>query len=113
MPAEGGGYRKWTYAVGTLLPGERGGHTEFGMTRYQSAGSPADCILSVKAGGTTLQYAGWGPLFASSREAAPVVHFGGPVVTRPLRGAAFPLAPGVRELSFCVGTPGVGERSFA
>lgn len=107
-------YREWTYAVGDLVPGDGPGrHTHFKVDRYQTGSTPAEYILSVWVGGVTLQYAGWGPLFAESRDTAPVVHFGGPVVPKPLRSSTLRLAGDRQELGFCIGTPGVGNHSFA
>jgi hypothetical protein len=106
--------RIWTYSVEDLVPGDgTGKHTQFKLVRYQTGGGPAEYIVSVWVGGVTLQYAGWGPLLTDSRETAPVVHFGGPVVPKLLRGPAIHLAGDDQELHFCIGTPGVGSHSFA
>jgi hypothetical protein len=107
-------YRVWTYSAGDLSPADGSGrHTGLELVRYQTGGRPAECILSVWVDGVTLQQAGWGPLFADSRTTAPVVHFGGPIVAKPLRGSALHLGAERPELHFCIGTPGLGDHSFA
>jgi hypothetical protein len=107
-------YREWTYSAGDVSPGDGSGrHTDLKLVRYQTGDMPVEYVLSVWVGGVTLQYAGWRPLFAESRDRAAVVHFGGPVVPKPLRGSALHLSEDRQELHFCIGTPGLGSDSFA
>lgn len=55
-------------------------------------------------------YAGWfGTLWADSPAKASVIHFGGPIEPRLLREKEFVLDSGVRRLSVCLITPGVGD----
>ncbi|MBS0260551.1 MAG: hypothetical protein JSS02_01235 [Planctomycetes bacterium] len=60
-------------------------------------------------------YAGWfDKLWASSPETASILHFGGPIEPRLLRlsegqGPEFIVDSGVRRLSVCLVTPGLGE----
>lgn len=107
-------HRDWTYPIGDVTPSNGlTKHTGFKLTRHRIENEPAHHILSVLVGGATLQYAGWGPLFGESRDTAPVVHFGGPIVPKPLPGPIFRLGEADRELRFCIGTPGQGGHSFA
>jgi hypothetical protein len=107
-------YRSLTYAVGDIRPGDAAEkHTGFKLVRYQIGDRPAEYVVSVWVGGVTLQYAGWGPLFRESRDTAPVIHFGGPVVAKHLRGSTLRRGADRQELHFCIGTPGIGKHSFA
>jgi hypothetical protein len=107
-------HREWAYDVGDLTPRDGSGrHTGLRLVRYQTGDRQAAHILSVRYRGATLQYAGWAPLFAPSRAEAPVVHVGGPLVPRGLRGATLSLNKEEQELNLCVGTPGLGKHSFA
>lgn len=55
-------------------------------------------------------YAGWfGGFWADSPEKASVIHFGGPVEPRLLREKEFVIDSGVRRLSVCLQTPGLGD----
>jgi hypothetical protein len=107
-------YRDGIYSAGDLSPGDGSErHTGLELVRYQSGDKPAEYVVSVWVGGVTLQEAGWGPLLADSRDTASVIHFGGPVVAKPLRGSALRLGADRPELHFCIGTPGLGNHSFA
>jgi hypothetical protein len=107
-------YREWTYLPGDLTPDDQSGkHTGLKLVCWQEGTEPVHYEVSIWVGGVTLQYAGWGPLFADSRDAAVVVHFGGPVLAKPLRGSALRLGGEHQELHFCLGTPGLGSHSFA
>jgi len=109
-----GGYQQWTYLLGDLTPGgQTEKHTGLKLVRYRDGDEPINSVLSVWVGGTTLQYAGWRPLFTESRETAPIIHFGGPVLPKPLRGSALRLHEEHQEIHFCLGTPGLGNHSFA
>jgi hypothetical protein len=109
-----GGYHEWTYSLGDLAPGDQSEkHTGLTLDRYQDGDGPIHSVLSVWVDGVTLQCAGWGPLFTESRDTAPIVHFGGPVVAKPLRGSVLRVNTEHQELHFCVGTPGLGNDSFA
>lgn len=111
---QSGSLHQWTYLLGDLTPGgpsEK--HTGLKLVRYPDGDGPLKSVLSVWVGGTTLQYAGWGPLFTESRDTAPIVHFGGPVLPKPLRDSTLHLNEERQELHFCLGTPGLGEHSFA
>ncbi len=108
------GYRDWQYEVGDLTPAaDTPKHTQFKLTCYQEGENPAAQVISVLVNGAVLQYAGWGPLFTPRREDAPVIHFGGPVICRTLRGGAVSLSKEPKELHLCFGTPGLGKRTFA
>jgi hypothetical protein len=103
-----------TYWVGDVAPG--GGsekHTELKVIRYQSGDDEPTYLVYVRAFGKTLQYAAGKRLFCKDREAAPVVHFGGPVVAKSLRSDKLSADGSEQELHFCVGTPGRGKDSFA
>lgn len=107
-------YRSLSYVVGDLTPSDGSGtHKQFQVSRYQYGDEPASYIISAWVNRVTLQYAGWKPLFADSREQAPIIHFGGPVVPKLIRYPAFSLTNAPHEVHFCVGTPGLGEHSFA
>ncbi|MGE5193407.1 MAG: hypothetical protein ACM3U2_13010 [Deltaproteobacteria bacterium] len=55
-------------------------------------------------------YAGWfGTLWADSPEKASIIHFGGPIEPRLLREKEFVVDSGVRRLSVCLVTPGLGD----
>jgi hypothetical protein len=106
--------RSWIYNVGDLAPdGGREHHSEFRVTRYQlDDGAPAYTIY-VRPFGGILQCAGWTSLFAKDCQTAPVIHFGGPVVARALSSTKLSAAAENPDLQLCVGTPGLGEGSFA
>ncbi len=107
-------YHQETYVVGDLNPaGAPGVQTKFKLIREQLGAKPADYVLSVHANGVTLQYAGWGPLFAESRAAATVVHFGGPVIPQAIREKTLSLKKTDQKLHIRFGTPGLGKHSFA
>jgi hypothetical protein len=106
-------HRTWTYSIGDVVAGKGEKHTELQLRRWQDGDEPAKHRVSVLVNGVTLQYAGWGPLFADSPGAAAVVHFGGPVVVKSLRKASLPLDSHAGSLSLCIGTPGLGRHSFA
>jgi hypothetical protein len=107
-------YRQATYSVGDLSPaGRRERHTGLELSQYQVGDKPAEVVISLLVNGTTRQYAGWTPLFAESRELAPIVHFGGAMVAQPLRGGAVSLSGAKPELHLRFGTPGLGSRTFA
>jgi len=106
-------YRERQYSLGQVqLPGESALRTELALTCYQFGEKPPAYVLSVRVNGTTLQYAGWEPLFAASREQAAVLHFGGPVVPQRLRNSELSLSAERQELHLRFGTPGQGEHSF-
>jgi hypothetical protein len=108
------GYHSWTYSLGDLvLGGESEKHTGLTLVRYQDGDGPIESVLSVWVDGIRLQYAGWGPLFTASPSTAPIVHFGGAVVAKPLRGTILRINEKPQELHFCLGTPGLGDHSFA
>ena len=102
-----------TYYVGELAPGGPEKHTGLEVTRYQSGDEEPTYLVYVRAFGKTLQYAAGKRLFCKDREAAPVVHFGGPVVAKSLRFDKLSTSGSEQELHFCVGTPGRGKDSFA
>jgi len=55
-------------------------------------------------------YAGWfGTLWADSPAKASIIHFGGPLEPRLLREKEFVVDSGVRRLSVCLITPGLGD----
>lgn len=108
-------YRQWTYQLGDLSPSGRSEkHTRLKLVRYRQADEPMNSVLSVWVGGSRLQWTGWGPLFTESRDTAPIVHFGGPVLVKPLRSCTtFRRGEDRHDLHFCLGTPGLGSHSFA
>jgi hypothetical protein len=107
-------YREWAYSVGDLSPSDGSGrHTGLKLFCHQTGDRPAEYVLSVRFHGIILQYAGWGPLLADSRDTAAIVHFGGPVLPKPLRRATLRLGKDDQEIHFCIGTPGLGNHSFA
>jgi hypothetical protein len=107
-------YRQITYSVGDLSPSaRRERHTGLELSQYQIGDKSAEVVISLLVNGTTKQYAGWAPLFAESRELAPIIHFGGPMVAQPLRGGAVSLSGGKPELHLRFATPGLGSQSFA
>src|SRR5579872_7433370 len=55
-------------------------------------------------------YAGWfGNLWADAPAKASILHFGGPLEPRLLREQEFVVDSGVRRLSVCLVTPGLGD----
>lgn len=59
-------------------------------------------------------HAGWfGNLWADSPAKSSIIHFGGPLEPRMLREKEFVVDSGVRRLSVCLATPGVGDASPA
>ncbi|HIF34030.1 MAG TPA: hypothetical protein EYQ75_20750 [Planctomycetaceae bacterium] len=79
--------------------------------------------LRVKQGSGNYQYAGWSkatkPRFANKPEEAPIIHFGGPMtfgqygprqsLPRDIEGKSYRKT----SLKLMIGTPGIGEGSFA
>ena len=107
-------YSERTYVVGDLLPRDKGArHTQCKLVRYQQGDDAPNYVLSVRVNGVKLQYAGWGPLLRPNREQASIVHFDGPVIPKLLRRRDFRLREKNPELNVCIGTPGLGNHSFA
>jgi hypothetical protein len=106
-------YREWSYQVGDIVPADHSSkHTNFAVKGIRSGNEPAKYIVSVRVDGRFEQLSGWMALFATSRQQASVIHFGGPLVARSLRSSSLQLRTD-DELHFCVGTPGLGKGSFA
>jgi hypothetical protein len=109
-----GGYRDWQYDLGDIIPADGPSrHTQFKVVGYQQGTEPANQVLSVHVDGKVLQYAGWTPLFTRRQDEAPIIHFGGPVVCRTLRGGAVRRGKDGNTLHICFVTPGLGERTWA
>jgi hypothetical protein len=107
-------YHQETYAIGDLNPaGGPGVQSAFKVVRSQLGAKPAEYVLSLRANGVTLQYAGWWPLFTGSRRSATLVHFGGSVIPQPLRKKVLSLKKTDQKLHIRFGTPGLGNHSFA
>lgn len=107
-------YKTLTYELGDIMPkGSTIKHTRLNVIRYQIGVAPPAYVVSVWVNGTLQQYAGWGPLFTEKRDNASVVHFGAPVEPLLLRIKNISKAAGEVELSFCLGTPGIGKHSLA
>jgi hypothetical protein len=105
-------YRELSFDAGKIAPnGTSTTHTGLSLTQYQTGEDPAEDVLSIVVDGTTKQYAGWGPIFADSRDEATVLHLGAPLKPRFLRREAFRLSEQNPELSVCFITPGVGKSS--
>jgi hypothetical protein len=65
--------------------------------------------LSLSVDGKLPMYAGWfGTFWSTSRETAPVIHFGGSFTPRLLREKVFTLGPGRRRLSLAFMNAGSG-----
>ncbi len=107
-------YRTYVFTVGTLTPARKPEvHTDFTLTRFKIGNKPTEYVIKLKVNGKVQQFAGWDPIFAESREKAPVIHFGGPLITRPVRYHEISLSSKQPELHLCFGTRGVGDGSFA
>jgi hypothetical protein len=107
-------YRSWRYEVGAITPADGSSrHSEFELSRYQTGEKPYEYVVSVLVNDAIPQYAGWAPLFTESRNTAPVIHFGGPLIPKPLRRETLHLGDERPEIHFCIGTPGLGKHSFA
>jgi hypothetical protein len=107
-------YRDWDYTLGDLAPSDGSErHANLELTRYQEGDKASKYVLSVRVRGVLPQEAGWGPIFAPSRNTAPVIHFGGAVVPRLVRTPALHMSYRRDELRLCIGTPGLGGDSFA
>jgi hypothetical protein len=105
-------YREWEYDLGDLSPaGGKDRHTAGKLLFYQEGDKPPGQVLSLRYQGMLPQYAGWKPLFGKSREVAPILHFGGPLVVRPLRGGQIARGQAEQEIHFCLTTPGHGPHS--
>jgi len=77
-----------------------------------SANSPADSEVAEAhtADDGIKMYAGWfGTFWADSPAKASIIHFGGPLEPRLLREKEFVVDSGVRRLSVCLITPGLGD----
>lgn len=99
--------------MGKLTPAKTDPHTDFEVTRYQAGKEPPTYVISGKVNGATLHYAGWGSILGASRETAPIIHFGGPVVPQPIRVKTLKRGKKDQEIHIRFGTPGVGKNSFA
>jgi len=107
-------YKTLEYELGDIMPkGSTIKHTRLKVIRYQIGVAPPAYVVSVWVNGTLQQYAGWGSLFSEKRDNASVVHFGAPVEPFLLRIKNLSKAAGEVELSFCLGTPGIGKGSLA
>jgi hypothetical protein len=106
-------HRSWAYPVGDVTPGGLEKHTGLEVARYQSGDDEPIYKIYVRSFGKTLQYAAGRNLFSKDRGAAPVVHFGGPVLPKAVRYHGLSADGSEQELHFCVGTPGLGSDSFA
>jgi hypothetical protein len=108
-------YREWTYAPGAISPVDHPENpAELKLIRIQDGAEPAKYLIYVKGGGVPSQEAWWQPLLADNPAKAEVIHFGGPVLAKPLRGTAMlHLRDEHPELHFGLGTPGSGSHSFA
>lgn len=107
-------YKTSTYELGDIMPkGSTIKHTRLKVDKYQIGSSVPDYVVSVWVKGKVLQYVGWGPLFSTSRENAAVVHFDAPVEPMLLRIKNLSKSANEVELSFCLGSRGIGTHSFA
>jgi hypothetical protein len=107
-------YREATFSVGDITPhGQPETHTQLKVTRFQKGSQSAEYVVGVQVGGSLPQYAGWGPIFSASQNDATVIHFGGPVMAKALRGSSISRGTKQPEVHFCIGTPGIGKYSFA
>lgn len=103
----------FAYAVGDMeFPGGQR-HEGFRMRRWNYDHSQDGSSLSVTVNGITPMYAGWSPLWSGSPEQARIIHFGGPLEPRKLRGEAITLRPGVQGFSIAFINQGLGERAHS
>jgi hypothetical protein len=80
-----------------------------GKTASDPAASSAAAAPSTADGGIPM-YAGWfGTLWADAPAQASIIHFGGPLEPRLLREKEFVVDSGIRRLSVCLITPGLGD----
>jgi hypothetical protein len=97
------------YLLDAIVPNDGSRHPEFILRRWNYDGKE-DCYgLSLSVGGKLPMYAGWfGTFWSTTREQAPVIHFGGPFTPKLLRRKAFTLGETQERLSLCFVHPGSG-----
>lgn len=109
-----GGYRDWEYQLGEVAPADGAAkHTRFEVTAYQQGNEPLCHVIRVWVNDKIQQYAGWAQIFEDRREDAPVIHFGAPVICRPLRSHSLSRTATAPEIHLCFGTPGRGNETIS
>jgi len=103
------GANQWDfdYVLDELKPGDGSRHTDFKLVRWNYGQKDDGYGLSLKLDGQTPMFAGWTAFWADSPQEAQLIHFGGALQPRKLRGQEFVLgakenASANRRLSFAL-----------
>ena len=97
------------YLLGAITPTNGSRHTSFVLRRWNYNEKEDSYGLSLSVGAKMPMYAGWfGTFWSTNREAAPVIHFGGPFTPKLLRRKEFTMGETQQRLSLCFLNPGSG-----
>ncbi len=105
------GANQWDfeYSLDAIMPAKGPWHTNFVLRRWNYHDKTDSYGLSVTVNGKMPMYAGWfGTFWSTSREQAPVIHFGGPFTPKLLRRKQFSIGEKGERLSLCFLNPGSG-----
>ncbi len=97
------------YSLDAIHPTNGPGAANLVLRRWNYGDKEDSYGLSLAVNGQMPMYAGWfGTFWSTNREAAPVVHFGGPFTPRLLRRGEFTIGETGQRLSLCFINPGSG-----
>jgi hypothetical protein len=97
------------YLLAAITPSNGSQHTNFVLRRWNYGEKEDSYGLSLSVNGEMPMYAGWfGTFWSTNREAAPVMHFGGPLTPKLLRRKDFTIGETQQRLSLCFLNPGSG-----
>ena len=98
--------RDFKYVLDAITPTNGPRHTRFVLNRWNYNQKEDEYGLSLWVDGDLPMYAGWfGTFWSTSRETAPVVHFGGPFTPHLLRRKEFTIGEKGQRLSVCFMNP--------
>ncbi len=110
------GDNRWDfdYFLDELTPIDGSRHTDFQLRRWNYGGENDSYGLSLSVDKKMPMYAGWfGTFWAASPEAAPIMHFGGPLEPRLLRRKEFIIGASSNRLSLAFINHGRGEGAMS
>jgi hypothetical protein len=97
------------YVLDAIEPTNGSRHTSFVLRRWNYNDKEDEYGLSLSVDGKMPMYAGWfGTFWSTNREAAPVLHFGGPFTPKMLRRKEFRIGETKERLSLCLLNLGSG-----
>ena len=105
------GANRWDfeYLLDAITPAHGSRQTRFVLRRWNYGEKEDSYGLSLSVDGQMPMYAGWfGTFWSTNREAAPVIHFGGPFTPKLLRRKDFTIGETQQRLSLCFLNPGSG-----